>query len=80
MVHRMIKDNENLDCTKKNLLREYFKFKNSVNYFVSRLRAIKKFCVAQYYQLMYLKDFCSTSHVDKLQQIRTLQAKKQTFI
>lgn len=75
MGHRMIKYNENLGC-KKNLLREYFKLKISVNYFVNRPRAIKKTCVAQYYQLTYFKDFYSTSHVDRLQYIGALQAKK----
>lgn len=50
-----------------------------MNCFVNRPRAIKKFCVAQYYQLTYLKDFCFTSGDDKLQGSRTLQAKSDSL-
>lgn len=66
VVHRMIKCNKNLGCEMKHFLREYFKLKNHVNYFVNRPGAIKKFCVSPYYQLTLLKDFCSPSHIDKL--------------
>lgn len=39
------------------MLKEYSKLKTSVIYFANRPRAMKKFSVAEHYQLAYSKDF-----------------------